>query len=158
MLFNFHYLWSFEQEMAARSSTLSRKGLLNEAFLLIIMEACPTNILTHGLLNWLLATDVYLQLQLVYSGWLKRVSVVLQIHRQHVMQSRNHLWSSQTLWLTSPVLPGNSRRSLAPLELNRVLSDTARAFSGEPDIICSSGGAFKLLQYLTYRIAKFGSS
>jgi hypothetical protein len=44
-----------------------------------------------------------------------------------------------------------------PLELSQVLSDSERAFSGAPESTCSYGGAFRILQDLTYRIVKFWS-
>jgi len=45
-----------------------------------------------------------------------------------------------------------------PLELSRVLSDSAKAYSGAPESTCSYGGAFTMLRDLTYRIVKFWSS
>jgi hypothetical protein len=48
---------------------------------------------------------------------------------QHkVNQARSHTQTSQTLQSTSAVLPRTSRWSQAPLELYKVLSDSARAF------------------------------
>jgi uncharacterized membrane protein YjdF len=56
------------------------------------------------------------------------------------------------------VLFSTSRYSQTPLELTKVLSDCARAFTGPPEITCSYGGAFRMLPDLTYRIVKFWSS
>jgi len=50
-----------------------------------------------------------------------------------------------------------SRCSQLPLEFCKVLSDSARAFSGAPESTCSYGGAFRMLQHLTFRIVKFWS-
>jgi len=66
--------------------------------------------------------------------------------------------SSQTLRATSPVLLSTSRCSQTPLELSKVLSDSARAFSGALESTWSYGGAFRMLWDLTYRIVKFWSS
>ena len=66
--------------------------------------------------------------------------------------------SSQTLLLTAPVHPRNSRFSQAPLKLSKVLSDSARAFPGDTESTCSSGGTFRMLWDLTYRIVRFWSS
>jgi len=81
-----------------------------------------------------------------------------QPHQQNVNRSGSHMQSSQTLWATSPVLPSTSRCSQTPLELSKVLSDSARAFSGAPESTCSYGGAFRMLWDLTYRIVEFWSS
>jgi len=43
------------------------------------------------------------------------------------------------------VLLSFSRRSQTHLELSKVLSDSARAFSGAPESTCSYGGAFRML-------------
>jgi len=67
------------------------------------------------------------------------------IHQHNVIRSGSHTQSSQTLRATSPVLLNTSRRSQTPLELSKVLSDTARAFSGAPGSTCSYGGAFRML-------------
>jgi hypothetical protein len=56
------------------------------------------------------------------------------------------------------VLLCTSRGSQTPLELSKVLSDSARAFSGAPGSTCRYGGAFRMLQDLTYRIVKCWSS
>jgi len=66
--------------------------------------------------------------------------------------------SSQILLVTSPVLLSTFKCSQTPLELSKVLSDSVRAFSDSPESICSYGGAFQILQDLTYRIVKFQSS
>jgi hypothetical protein len=80
------------------------------------------------------------------------------IHQQNVNRSGSHTQTSQTLRSTSPALLNTSRCSQTPLELSKVLSDSARAFSGAPECTYSYGGAFSMLRYLTYRIAKFWSS
>jgi hypothetical protein len=62
------------------------------------------------------------------------------------------------LWDTPVDLTGvpNWNQMLqGPMELSIVLSDSERAFSGAPESSCSYGGAFKMLQDLTYRIVKF---
>jgi len=51
-------------------------------------------------------------------------------HQQNVNRSGNKTQSSHTLRATSPVLLSTSRCSQTPLELSKVLSDSARAFSG----------------------------
>jgi hypothetical protein len=66
--------------------------------------------------------------------------------------------SSQTLQATSPVLPISSTWYQTPLELSKVLSDCARAFSDAPESTCSYWGAFRMIQDLTYRIVKLWSS
>jgi hypothetical protein len=78
-------------------------------------------------------------------------------HQQNVNRSGSHTQTSQTLPQTSPVLPSNSRFAKAPLELSKVLSDSARAFSGAPESTCSYGGAFRMPRDVTYRIVKFWS-
>ena len=80
------------------------------------------------------------------------------VHQQNVNQSGRNTQSSQTLRATSPVLLSTSRCSQTPLELSKVLSDSAREFSGAPGSTCSYGGAFRILRDLTYRIVKFRSS
>jgi len=80
------------------------------------------------------------------------------VHQQNVNPSRTHTQTSQTLWLRSPVLVSTSRCSQAPLELCKVLSDSARAFSGAPESTCRYGDAFRTLRDLTIRIVKFWSS
>jgi len=59
--------------------------------------------------------------------------------------------------LLSPVLLTTFRCSYPPLELSKVLSDSARAFSGAPESICSYGGTCRMLRELTIRIFKFWS-
>jgi len=59
-------------------------------------------------------------------------------HQQNVNRSGSDRQTSQTLPQTTPVLPSNSRCSQAPLELSKVLSDSARAFSGAPESTCSN--------------------
>jgi hypothetical protein len=66
--------------------------------------------------------------------------------------------SSQTLQATSPVLLSTSRCFQTPMELSKVLSESARAFSGAPESTYSYGGAFRMLRDLPYRIVKFWSS
>ena len=44
-----------------------------------------------------------------------------------------------------------------PLQLSKVLSDSARAFSGAPESTCSYGGGFRMLRDWTSRILKFWS-
>jgi len=80
------------------------------------------------------------------------------LHQQNVNRSGSHMQTSNTLPQTSPVLPTDSRCSQAPLELSKVLSDSARAFSGAPESTSSYGGAFRTPRDVTYRIGKFWSS
>jgi len=56
-----------------------------------------------------------------------------RLHQQNVNRSGSHTQTSQILRLTSPVLPITARCSQALLELSKVLSDSARAFSGAPE-------------------------
>jgi len=84
-----------------------------------------------------------------------RCDLFHSLHQQNVIWSETHRQSSQTLLVTTPKLPSTFRLSQTPLELSTVLSDSAKAFSGAPESICSYGGAFKMLRYLTYRIVKF---
>ena len=79
------------------------------------------------------------------------------IHQRNVNRSGSHTQSSLTLRATSPVLLSTSRCSQTPLELSKVLSDSARAFSGAPESTCSYGGAFRMLRDLTSGIVKFWS-
>jgi len=72
------------------------------------------------------------------------------LHQQNVNRSRSNTQSSQTLWLTLPVLLSTSKCSQTTLELSKVLSDSARAFSGAPESTCSYGGAFRMIRDLTY--------
>jgi len=55
------------------------------------------------------------------------------------------------------VLLSTSRCSQPPLDCCKVLSDSARAFTGTPESTCSYGGAFRMLRDLTIRILKFWS-
>jgi hypothetical protein len=71
------------------------------------------------------------------------------VHQQTDNRSVRPTQTSQTLRLPSPVLLSTSKCFLAPLELCKVLSDSARAFSGAPEYTCSYGGAFRTLQDLT---------
>jgi hypothetical protein len=80
------------------------------------------------------------------------------LHQQNVNRLGRNTQSSQTLRATSAMLLSTSRCSQPPLELSNVLSDSARAFSGAPESTCTYGGAFRMLQDLTYRIVKFWSS
>jgi len=82
----------------------------------------------------------------------------IQWHRQNVNQSGSHPQTSQTLQLTSPVLPSTSRCFQAALELRKELSDAARAFSGAPESSSSYWGAFRILRDMTCSIVKFWSS
>jgi hypothetical protein len=75
-------------------------------------------------------------------------------YQQNVIQSGSLTQSSQSLRATLPVLLSTSRRSQTPLQLSKVLSHSARAFSGAPESMCSYGGAFRMLRDLTYRIVK----
>jgi len=93
------------------------------------------------------------------SGW-RRVAIGLEdmLHQQNVNWSGSHMQTSQTLRSTSPVSLITSRCFQAPLEISKVLSDSARVFSGAPKSTCCDGGAFRMLQDLTCRIVKFWSS
>ena len=77
------------------------------------------------------------------------------LYQQNINRSRGNIQSSQTLRVTSPVLLSTSRCSHTPLELKTVISDLAPAFSSAPDSSCSYGGAFKMLQDVTYWIFTF---
>jgi len=59
------------------------------------------------------------------------------LHQQIVNWYRSSTQSSQTLWATSPVLLSTSSCSQTPLELNKVLTESAWAFSGAPESTCS---------------------
>ena len=87
-----------------------------------------------------------------------KVWTLSSLHQQNVSWFGSHTQSPQTLGVTSPVLLSTSRCSQTPLELSKVLSDSARAFSGAPERTCSYGGAFRMLRDLTYRIVQFWSS
>jgi len=73
------------------------------------------------------------------------------LHQQNVNWFRSNTQSSQTLWETSPVLLSTSRCSQTPLELSKVLSDSARAFWGDSESTCSYGAAFRMCQDSTHR-------
>ena len=81
-----------------------------------------------------------------------------QVHQQNVNRSGSHMQSSETPRATSPVLLTTSRCSQTLLELSKVLSDSARVFTGAPESTCSYGGAFRMLRDLTCRIVNFWSS
>jgi len=53
-------------------------------------------------------------------------------HQQNVNRSGTNTQSSHSLWVTSPVLLSTSGCSQTPLELRKVLSDSAREFSDAP--------------------------
>jgi len=82
----------------------------------------------------------------------------LEIQQQNVNWSGSHTQTSQTFQLISLVLLNNSICSQAPLELSKVISDYARAFSCAPESTPSEGGAFRMLRYLTDRIVKWSGS
>jgi len=84
-------------------------------------------------------------------------NTLLLVHQQNVNRSGSHIQTSQTLLQNSPVLPSNSRCSQAPLELSKVLSDSASAVSGALESTCSYGGALMMPRDVTYRIVKFRS-
>jgi hypothetical protein len=77
------------------------------------------------------------------------------IHQQYVNRSGSHTQTSQTLPSPSPVLLSTFRCYQAPLELCKVLSDSASVFSGAPESTCTDGCSFSTLQELTNRIVKF---
>jgi len=85
------------------------------------------------------------------------VDVVSVLHQQNVIRSGSHTQTSQTLRLPSPVLRSTYRCSQPPLELCKVLSDSARAFSCAPESTCSDEGAFRMLRDLAIRTVKFWS-
>jgi hypothetical protein len=67
------------------------------------------------------------------------------VHQQDVNRSGSHRQTSQTLLSLLPVLQSTSRRSQPPLELCKVLSDSAKEFSTAPQSTSSYGGAFRML-------------
>jgi len=75
-------------------------------------------------------------------------------HQQNVDRPGSHMQTSQTPRVHSPVLPSTSRCFQPPLELCKVLSDSASAFSGASESTCSYGGVFRMLRDLTIRIVK----
>jgi len=58
----------------------------------------------------------------------------------------------------SPVLQCFPRHFKDTFQLCKVVSDAAKAFLDAPDSACCYEGAFKIQEYLTYRIVKFQSS
>jgi hypothetical protein len=78
-------------------------------------------------------------------------------HQQNVIRSRSHTQTSQTLRQPTPVLLSTSRCSQPHLELCKMLSDSARAFSRASESTSSAGGAFRMLRDLTIMIVKFWS-
>jgi len=78
------------------------------------------------------------------------------------------LENSKVVWQPCPILADTPvsltsalkyfQMSQTPLELSKVLTDSARAGSGAPASTCRYGGAFRMLQNLTYRMVKFWSS
>jgi len=77
------------------------------------------------------------------------------LYQQNVNRSRSHRHISWTLRSTSQLVRNHSRCSQAPLEVSKVLWDSARAFSGVPKSTCSYGSAFWMLWNMIYRIRKF---
>jgi len=90
-----------------------------------------------------------------FRAFVSTLCVIALIHEQNVNRFGGHPKTSQTLRLTSPVLLSTSNCSQAPLELSKVLSDSARAFSGAPEGPCIYGVEFRMLRDLTYTIFKF---
>jgi len=82
-------------------------------------------------------------------GWPQKV------HQQTVIRSGSYTQTSLTIWLPLPVLLSTSRCSQTPLELYKVLSDSARAFSCAFESSWGCGGTFRILQNLTIRIGDF---
>jgi len=78
-------------------------------------------------------------------------------HQQDVIRSGSDTQTPQTLQYSSPVLLSTSRCSQPPLELCKVLSDSAGVFSLAPERTCSDGGTFRMLRDLSIRILKFWS-
>jgi len=81
---------------------------------------------------------------------------ILVAHQQNVNCSSSKTQSCQILWWPSSVLLSNSRCFQTPLEHCKVLSEPARALSGESECTCSNGCAFGMVQYLTIWIVNFG--
>jgi len=82
----------------------------------------------------------------------------VKTHQQNVNWSGSHTDTSQTLQFTLSVLLSTSSCPQTPLDVSNVPSDSAWAFSCAPENTYSYGGAFKMLQHLTYRIAKVWGS
>jgi len=78
----------------------------------------------------------------------------VKLHEQNINWSRSHTQTSQSLQLTSPVLPTTSKCYQDPLELCKVLSDLAREFAGASGSTCCYEGVFRMLRDLPYRIVK----
>jgi len=80
-------------------------------------------------------------------------------HKENYQQNVN--WSgictqtSQTLQATPPVLSSISRCLQAPLVIWQDISDSASAFSGASECSCRYGGAFRMLQDLTYSRVRY---
>jgi len=114
-----------------------------------------------GSLSWSAAISS-VDHELAVNLWVHSITIFWHIpnccqHQYNVNRSGSNTQFSQTLRAISPVLLGTSRCSQTTLEVSDVLSDSARAFSGAPESTCSSGGAFRMLQDVTYRIIKFWS-
>jgi len=126
----------------------------------VVKPACFCQIHIVSAAHWLTPTLAFsAQMQTcTVSIWIILASATTDLHQQDIYRSGSHMQTSQTLRSTSPVLLSTSRCSQAPLELSKVLSDSARAFSGAPESTCSYGGAFRMLRNLTYRLVKFWSS
>jgi len=80
------------------------------------------------------------------------------LHQHNLDRSGSHTQTSQTIRATSLLLLSTSRCFQTRLELSKVLSHSARAFSGASESTCSYGDAFRMLHDLTYRMVKFWSS
>jgi hypothetical protein len=76
----------------------------------------------------------------------------MNVNQHNVTQSRSNTQASQTLSERSPVLISNSKCSRAPLELCKLLSDSARAFASATGRTCSDGGAIRMLRDLIIMI------
>ena len=81
--------------------------------------------------------------------------VARHYHPQNVDRSRSNTQCSDTLRATSPLCLSTFKYSQTPLQLSKILSDSARAFSGASESTCCYEGAFRMLRDLTYRIVKF---
>jgi len=64
--------------------------------------------------------------------------------QSNVAGSRRYMQTSQMNRLTLPVILSNSRHFQAPLELCKVFSHGARAFSDEDESTSSDGSAFEM--------------
>jgi len=83
---------------------------------------------------------------------------IYKLHQRNINRSGSNTQSLQTLRATSLVLLSTSWCSQTPLELSKVLSDSARSFSGASESTCSYGGAIGMLHDMTDWIVKFCSS